>query len=92
MREIGVESLAVRRMGPGVWSKLASGIIPKLRAELQASVIEGDFLDLEYTTAEVVRGNTVIVGEGCSIGRVEYRNRLTVHPGARVGTEEKTGE
>lgn len=92
VKNIGVESLVVRKAGSGVWSKLAGGVIPKLRAELQTSVIEGDFIDLEYTTAEVVRGAIVIIGEGCSIGRVEYRDRLTVHPGAAVGMEAKTGE
>ncbi|WP_157243769.1 hypothetical protein [Paenibacillus jilunlii] len=92
VKELGVESLVIRKGESGVWNKLAGGIIPKLRAELQARVIEGDFLDLEFTTAEVVRGAVIIIGEGCSIGRVEYRDRLTVHPGASVGMEEKTGE
>ncbi len=92
VKEIGVESLVIRKGGSGAWSKLAGGIIPKLRAELQARVIEGDFLDLEYTEAEVVRGTVIIIGEGCRVGRVEYRDRLTVHPGASVGMEEKIGE
>lgn len=67
-------------------------MIPKLKIGLRAKLIEGDTLDLEYASADVVRGGTVIIGEGCSIGRVEYRSGLTVHPGAQVGEEEKIGE
>ena len=89
--EIGVESLIIRQAGTGVWSKLVSGIIPRFRPELRAKVIEGDYIDLEFTTADVVRGGIVIIGRGCSIGRVEYRTGLTVHPGARVEKEEKNG-
>lgn len=40
---------------------MLSGIIPKLRSELRARTIEGDFIDLEYTIADVIRGNIVIV-------------------------------
>ncbi|RJE84311.1 hypothetical protein D3P07_23380 [Paenibacillus sp. 1011MAR3C5] len=43
-------------------------------AELRAGLIEGDRLDLEHTVADVVRGNTVRIGQGCVIGRVEYRD------------------
>ncbi|MEK5464719.1 hypothetical protein MKY64_06880 [Paenibacillus sp. FSL R7-0210] len=90
--EIGVESLVIRKKGNAAWGRLLGGMIPKLKIGLRAKLIEGDTLDLEYTSADVVRGGTVIIGQGCSIGRVEYRAGLTVHPGAQVGKEEKTGE
>ncbi|MEK4005856.1 hypothetical protein [Paenibacillus sp. FSL H3-0333] len=90
--EIGVESLVIRKKGNAAWGRLLGGMIPKLKIGLRAKLIEGDTLDLEYTSADVVRGGTVIIGQGCSIGRVEYRTGLTVHPGAQVGKEEKTGE
>ncbi|MEK3670551.1 hypothetical protein [Paenibacillus sp. FSL R10-2771] len=89
--EIGVESLIIRKTGSAAWGRLLGGIIPKFKLELRAKLIEGDYIDLEYTTADVVRGGIVIIGEGCSIGRVEYRTGLTVHPGARVEKEEKNG-
>ncbi|WP_410514904.1 hypothetical protein PaeBR_11230 [Paenibacillus sp. BR2-3] len=91
-REIGVESIVIRQANKGVWSKLWGGIFPKFKPELLAGTIEGDNIDLEYTTAEIVRGNAVIIGEGCSIGLVEYRSKLTVHPGAIIGKEEKIGD
>ncbi|QUL52792.1 hypothetical protein KDC22_20435 [Paenibacillus tritici] len=87
--EIGVESLVIRKKGNAAWGRLLGGMVPKFKIGLQAKVIEGDTLDLEYTNAEVVRGGTVIIGEGCTIGRVEYTGELTVHPGAHVGKEEK---
>ncbi|AIQ13427.1 hypothetical protein PDUR_17025 [Paenibacillus durus] len=92
VHEIGVESLKVRQGDQSLWNRLLGGIIPKLKPMLTARVIEGDDLDLEYTNADVVRGNDVIIGEGCSVGLVEYRTGLTVHPGARIGKEVKTGD
>lgn len=87
--EIGVEALRVRRLSKSKWNLLR--LIPKFNPELQAKVIEGDELDLEYTTAEVVRGNRVTIGPGCNIGRVEYRAELIKHPKAKVGEEMKLG-
>lgn len=53
--------------------------------------IEGDDVDLEYTQADVVRGRRVRIGEGCSIGRVEYSESLDAWDGA-VGESVCTGE
>ncbi|OIJ15297.1 hypothetical protein BKP35_04785 [Anaerobacillus arseniciselenatis] len=41
---------------------------------LEAEIIEGDNIYLEYTTANVVRGNDVEIGPGCEIKFVEYRS------------------
>jgi len=90
-REIGVESIVIRQTAAGVWSKLWSRIFPKFKPELVAEVIEGDFIDLEYTKADIVRGNVVIIGRGCSIGLLEYRSERTVHPDAQIGKESKLG-
>ncbi|AJS59534.1 hypothetical protein [Paenibacillus sp. IHBB 10380] len=90
--EIGVESLVIRQANKGVWSKIWSGMIPKFKPELRVGTIEGDHIDLEFTTADVVRGNIVIIGQGCTIGRVEYRSQLSVHPGARIMKEEKMSD
>ena len=53
--------------------------------------IEGDDVDLEYTEADVVRGRRVRIGEGCSIGRVEYSESLDAWDGT-VGESVCTGE
>ncbi|MDQ0192892.1 hypothetical protein [Paenibacillus wynnii] len=90
-REIGVESIVILQANIGVWSKLWSGIFPTFKPELVTGTIEGDHINLEYTTAEIVRGNTVIIGPGCKIGLVEYRSELSVHPASVIGKEEKIG-
>lgn len=90
--EIGVESLVVRQVNNGLWSKLLSGMIPKLRPGLRTRMIEGDFIDVEFTTADIIRGSVVIVGPSCSIAKVEYRDKITVHPEAKVGKVEKIGD
>ena len=87
--EIGGESIRVRRESKSKWNLLR--LFRKFSPELRAKVIEGDDLDLEYTSAEIVRGNRVTIGEGCSIGRVEYRQELKKHPAAKVREEEKLG-
>ncbi|MGP3783292.1 hypothetical protein [Paenibacillus sp. 1A_MP2] len=42
-------------------------------------MIEGDDIELEYTEAEVVRGDKIKIGPGCRIGTVEYRSSLQIH-------------
>lgn len=91
-RDIGVESIIIRQANKGVWSKLWSGIFPRFKPELLSGTIEGDHIDLEYTQADIIRGNTVIIGPGCSIGLVEYRSELTVHPSSRIGKGVKTSD
>lgn len=57
----------------------------------QVGDIEGDDVDLEYTQADVVRGRRIRIGEGCSIGRVEYSESLDAWDGT-VGESVCTGE
>ena len=40
-------------------------------------VIEGDNIYIEYTQAKIVRGNTIVIGPGCNIELVEYKNNYT---------------
>lgn len=51
----------------------------------QADTIEGDDLDLEYTTARIVRGTHVSVGAGCKINRVEYTDKYSEGKHTEVG-------
>lgn len=48
---------------------------------LETDSIEGDEITIENTTAKVVRGNNVTIGNGCNISLVEYK-----------GTYKKTGD
>lgn len=81
-REIGGGKLRARRSRT---TKLINLIKSRGQAALAASVIEGDDVELEHTTADVVRGNRVSIGPGCRIGRVEYRDSLSAHKSAVVG-------
>jgi cytoskeletal protein CcmA (bactofilin family) len=90
-REIGVEYMQVRQARKNMWSKLWRWMLPKFTPELQVATIEGDDIDLEYTVADIVRGNRVVIGKGCVIERVEYQLELKVSPGAKVQQEVRTG-
>ncbi|MFC4303761.1 hypothetical protein [Cohnella boryungensis] len=91
VREIGVESIQVRRKSKSPWGKLLNWMLPRFSSELHAKVIEGDDIDLEYTEADVVRGNRIVIGRGCKIELVEYRTELKAHPSAIIGKEVRTG-
>lgn len=63
--EIGGERITVRKK---------NSLLPFWKSDgyLQASLIEGDLVELEYTIADIVRGKQVIIGPGCEIGKVEF--------------------
>jgi len=80
-REIGGTTLHVKRSRA---TKLLNFFTTRGESVLTAEEIEGDIVELEYTSAAVVRGNQVIIGPGCQIGRVEYRDSLHIHKNSTV--------
>ncbi|MEF7439094.1 polymer-forming cytoskeletal protein [Paenibacillus lautus] len=80
-QEIVGDRITIRKKGKRLWEMLS---LPLRGTRLEARIIEGDVLDLEYVEADVVRGNRVILGPGCEIRQVEYRDELTQHPEAQV--------
>lgn len=54
------------------------------KAHLKVDTIEGDDISLENTTANIVRGDTVDIGDGCEIDLVEYKTGFDKAPGASV--------
>ena len=54
------------------------------KAHLNVDTIEGDDIYLEHTTAKVMRGDTVDIGDGCEIDLVEYRTDFKKTSGASV--------
>ncbi|MFN3347000.1 MAG: polymer-forming cytoskeletal protein [Candidatus Bipolaricaulaceae bacterium] len=90
-REIGGEKIIVRA-GQRGWGGLFSGALGLLFGhgspkELTVETIEGDEVELEATTAKLVRGGKVKIGRGCRVERVEYTDSLEVAPGAVVKEE-----
>ncbi len=70
-------SPSARKTLPSAFFGFSIGRTPSLRT----NSIEGDRVELEYTTAMVVRGKEVIIGEGCKIDRVEYTETFQAQPG-----------
>ena len=86
-KEIGGSKIHVQKGGDNKLMELLTAILSPLnfyKAHLKAETIEGDDVYLEHTTAQVVRGNTVTIGEGCEIDLVEYRTYFKKTPGASV--------
>ncbi|MFC5649643.1 polymer-forming cytoskeletal protein [Paenibacillus solisilvae] len=84
VKEIGGEQIKVKLGESRSLASVFQWVVPVFAQHLTAETIEGDEIELEETTASVVRGNRVIIGSGCTIGRVEYQSELRVHPGAKV--------
>lgn len=80
VREMGGSIISVKS-GKG---KLFEGLFSGQKSVLKAGMIEGDDIELEYTEAEVVRGDKIKIGPGCRIGTVEYRSSLHIHPLSEV--------
>lgn len=85
-KEIGGERIVVRKRKG---KRLLDYLSPLLTSRLTADLIEGDDIQLEGTNADVVRGNSVVIGPDCEIGRVEYGERYEVSPQAAVGHAEQ---
>lgn len=82
--EIGGEFIHIRKQ-PGVdfasWLKILP--IP-FGNKLTAKTIEGDEVYVESTSAEVIRGTRVVIGPGCHIGLVEYKEKFEQDKGSTV--------
>ncbi|MGG6313239.1 hypothetical protein [Paenibacillus macerans] len=85
-KEIGGERIVVRLKKS---RRLLDFLSPLGGTRLTADVIEGDDIHLEGTKAEVVRGKSVVIGPGCEIGRVEYKEYFEQSPQASVGRAEQ---
>ncbi|OZB93318.1 polymer-forming cytoskeletal protein [Paenibacillus sp. XY044] len=85
-KEIGGDHITVRRLKKtSILQQLAQVFNNRLKADL----IEGDFVDLEYTEADIVRGSEVRIGPGCKIGRVEYKVDLKRDGDAQIGSTKR---
>ena len=60
----------------------------KRRVHVTAA-IEGDALDLQFVSAPRVTGGTVIIGKGCRIDLIQYREKVEIAPGTQIGKAEK---
>ena len=66
--EIGGERITIRK-GRG---SFGFSIFPILKKELTCELIEGDNIYIESTICKIVRGKNIVIGNGCTIDKVEY--------------------
>ncbi len=85
---IGGSKITVQKNGSaGLLVKILFG---KKNGYLEvAESIEGDEISLENTLAKSVTGRSVVIGEGCRIGKVFYTENAEIDPKAKVGSCEK---
>lgn len=58
--------------------------ISLLRKKLICNYIKGRRLQISYTDAEIVEGDTVIIGKNCNIQTLYYKENYTISPNAKV--------
>ena len=75
--EIGGSKIIIRRKG--LFSFGESKVI--------SNTIEGDYIELENTECEIVRGHNIRILANCRIGKVEYTGTLSVDNRSIVGEE-----
>lgn len=87
-KEIGGESITVMNGAKG-FSLISIVTLGTHSPRLEAELIEGERIILENTTAKIVRGAHVTIGDGCDIALVEYKGSLHKSGNARVDAERK---
>ncbi|PLT27642.1 polymer-forming cytoskeletal protein [Peribacillus deserti] len=85
IKEMGGEEIDIRRESVSkTLGKILTFLASPKESTLTSELIEGDEIYIEYTNAEIVRGNEVKIGPGCTIGRVEYKEELSVDPSSAI--------
>ncbi|OIJ15170.1 hypothetical protein BKP35_04790 [Anaerobacillus arseniciselenatis] len=87
VKEIGGETITVKRDSAPILH--LDKFIKILSKQLSTNIIEGDFIELEYTMAKVVRGNEIVIGPGCEIDLVEYSHDVHISEKACVKETKK---
>ncbi|PGE94379.1 cytoplasmic protein [Bacillus pseudomycoides] len=80
VKEIGGQTIKVRHR-PTAFSGLFKTVFG---SHLEAELLEGDNIDIDYVKIKTVRGNNVTVGPNCEIGLIEYKGVLHVDKNAKV--------
>ncbi|PEW03012.1 cytoplasmic protein [Bacillus cereus] len=79
-KEIGGQTIKVRHR-LSTFSRLFKSVFG---LQLEAELLEGDNIDIDYAHIKTVRGNNVTVGPNCEIELIEYTGVLTVDKSAHV--------
>lgn len=76
IKDIGCSGLKVRKAEGGFLKKVFG-----TSYALEASSIEADLADLEYTRVDVIRGKDLYIGPGCRVRRAEYTGTCQAEEG-----------
>lgn len=85
VNEIGGEKITIEKSknsGFKFWSNSRIIVI---------NTIEGDEIYLENTKCNIVRGSKIIIGENCSIEKIEYSDEIKIDCNSQVKNVEKRG-
>jgi cytoskeletal protein CcmA (bactofilin family) len=80
--DLGGSSKVSKMEGESIQVKATGGFF-RVRGDLMAERIEGESVELEATTAKLVKGENVNIGPLCKVDTVEARN-LVVHESSEV--------
>ena len=86
--EVGGEKISIGPGAPGGLHRILR--LFQTPARFTTGTVEGDDIHLEHTRAKTVRGNNVVIGPGCEIELVEYRDTFDCDRGATVKEHKKT--
>lgn len=91
IKEIGGNNISVRV--PKNSNSISILGIVKINANigyLTSDTIEGDTIYLENTTAKIVRGTKIVIGDGCKIDKIEYKENLNISEKSVINQKIKT--
>jgi cytoskeletal protein CcmA (bactofilin family) len=77
-KEIGGETINVSLGQSSSFKRFIKSLISTLNDELIVDSIEGNSIKLVNTKTKIVCGNDIIIGDGCEIDLIEYKNSLEV--------------
>ncbi|KNF08308.1 hypothetical protein CLPU_8c00730 [Gottschalkia purinilytica] len=93
VKDIGATTISIKENleMDSLFMKLVR-LFKRKTGNLIAETIEGDNIYLEKTTAKIVRGNNIVIGKGCNIELVEYRDSLNITDDAKVDNSKEIDE
>lgn len=91
IKEIGGSNIKIKHDGSSSISKVILGFVKGLFTlnlgdfnGVTSEVIEGDTIEIENCKVGIIRGKHIMVGEGCEIEKIEYRDSIDISPSSRV--------
>ena len=85
IKEIGGENISIKN---NTSKKFFERLFNQTKkGYVRCNIIEGDNIYLENTICDIIRGENIIIGKGCTIGTIEYSNNLTIDKESMVRNE-----